>query len=131
MWALPNPSLLKLYFILSQEVFTHDSKCEMGSIDEHDHASAMEDNMIPLAPPRADSPIIDIDFYPDWSANSTQCWPYCQAVGDCVFIHCSDNETMYEMFKDREMSNCHLEIYQVCQEGHQLVQYVELDFEEG
>ena len=38
---------------------------------------------------------------------------------------------MYEQFKDREMANCHLEIYQVCQEGHQLVQYVELDFDEG
>ena len=24
--------------------------------------------MIPLAPPGADPPIIDIDFYPDWSA---------------------------------------------------------------
>ena len=38
---------------------------------------------------------------------------------------------MFELYKDREMSGCHLELYQVCQEGHQLVRYLELDFDEG
>ena len=46
-------------------------------------------------------------------------------------VYCSENKTVFEQFKEREMSNCHLEIYQVCQEGHQLVKYVELDFDEG
>ena len=57
-------------------MFTHDSKCEVGSIDEHEHSVAMEENMIPLAPPGADSPIIDIDFYPDWSDIVIQGIPY-------------------------------------------------------
>ena len=44
-------------------------------MDEHDHSVALEENMIPLAPPGADSPLIDIDFYPDWSdAMSSMCY---------------------------------------------------------
>ena len=52
----------------------------------------------------------------------------------CVCMCCvcfSDNETVRSMYRDREMSECHMEIYQVCQEGHQLVKKIELDFEEG
>ena len=49
-----------------QDVFTHDAQCEVGSVDHHTHSEALEENMIPLAPPGATSPIIDIDFYPDW-----------------------------------------------------------------
>ena len=52
---------------LMKDVFTHDSKCDVGSLDEHSHSEALEENMIPLAPPGADPPIIEIDFYPDWS----------------------------------------------------------------
>ena len=55
---------------LMKDVFTHDSKCDVGSLDEHSHSEALEENMIPLAPPGADPPIIEIDFYPDWSEST-------------------------------------------------------------
>ena len=44
---------------------------------------------------------------------------------------CSDNETVLNEYRDREMSQCHMELYQVCQGGHQLVRKIELDFDEG
>ena len=34
-------------------------------------------------------------------------------------------------YLDHEMSECHMEVYQVCQEGQQLVKEIELEFNEG
>lgn len=50
-------------------------------------------------------------------------------IAVCVCI--SDNETMRKEFSDHEMSECHIEIYQVCQGGHQLVKKLDLEFNKG
>ena len=55
----------------------------------------------------------------------------CASPITIVCVCCSDNETIMKEYRDREMSECHMEIYQVCQEGHQLVKKLELEFDEG
>ena len=44
---------------------------------------------------------------------------------------CSDNATLQQEYLSHGMSECHMEIYLVCQGGHQLVKKIELEFDEG
>ena len=44
---------------------------------------------------------------------------------------CSDNKTVRELYLERHMSDCHLEVFSVCQEGKMLVKSMVVDVEEG
>ena len=53
---------------------------------------------------------------------------------DCyftVFLLASENDTVRELYLDRHMSDCHLEVYSVCQEGEVLVRKMTVDVDDG
>ena len=47
------------------------------------------------------------------------------------FLLTSENDTVHELYLDRHMSNCHLEVYSVCQEGEVLVRKMKVDVDDG
>ena len=44
---------------------------------------------------------------------------------------CSENKTVRELYLERHMSDCHLDVFSVCQEGEMLVRSMVVDVEEG
>ena len=43
----------------------------------------------------------------------------------------SDNETIRELYMHQRMSDCHLEVYSVCQEGEIVVKKLTVDVDDG
>ena len=48
-----------------------------------------------------------------------------------ISASCSENDTVRDLYLNRHMSDCHLDVFCVCQEGEVLVKRTVVDVEEG